>query len=56
MSGEPHLAGSRITSLAMAALSARGFSLERITQMYPGEDPAAIIEAIELERDLAPAA
>lgn len=56
VAGEPHLAGSRITSLSVAALSLRGFDLERIAVMYPDEDPAAILDAIDLEHDLAPAA
>lgn len=56
VAGEPHLAGTRVTSLSIAALAMRGFKLRAITEMYPDEDPKAISEALELEQDLASAA
>lgn len=52
-SGEPHLAGSRITTLAVAALAERGFDLAAIGRLYPDETPEALAEAIELEQRLA---
>ena len=52
-SGEPHLAGSRITTLAVAALADRGYDLAAISRLYPVEPPAALAEAIELEQRLA---
>jgi uncharacterized protein (DUF433 family) len=52
-SGEPHLAGTRITTLAVAALAERGYDLEVIARLYPSEDRAALAEAIALEQLLA---
>jgi uncharacterized protein (DUF433 family) len=52
VSGEPHLAGTRITTAGLAALSRRGFSIGAISALYPHEDAEAIGEAIELEREL----
>lgn len=52
-SGEPHLAGSRITTLAVAALAERGYDLAAIARLYPAESPEALAEAIELEQQLA---
>jgi uncharacterized protein (DUF433 family) len=47
--GEPHLKGSRLTTLTVAALASQGYSVERITALYPDEDPEALEEALELE-------
>lgn len=55
VSGEPHLAGTRVTSSALAALHLRGFEVREISEMYPDEDPGAIGEAIDLEQSLAAA-
>lgn len=52
-SGEPHLKGSRITTLAIAALSERGYDDSGIQALYPTENLRAIREAVELERSLA---
>lgn len=52
-SGEPHLAGSRITTLAVASLAERGFDLAAIGRLYPGETAEALAEAIDLEQRLA---
>jgi DNA-binding transcriptional MerR regulator/uncharacterized protein (DUF433 family) len=54
--GQPHLAGTRVSSLALAALDRRGFSLRAIQAMYPTEDPTAVVQAIDLERELTKAA
>lgn len=56
VAGEPHLIGSRLTSPTVAALSRRGFALERIYGMYPQEDQAGIQDAIELEQEISQAA
>jgi uncharacterized protein (DUF433 family) len=51
--GEPHLVGSRVTTPAVAALAARGFDAASIVRLYPACDPAALREAVDLERELA---
>lgn len=56
VAGEPHIARTRVSSLALAALDRRGFGLRVIQGMYPEEDPAAISQAIDLERQLDKAA
>lgn len=53
VAGEPHLVRSRLTTRAVAALADRGFGMDEIAGMYPHEDPVALREAVELERDLA---
>lgn len=53
LSGEPHLAHSRLTTQTVAALADRGYSAERIHRLYPNEDLGALSEAVELERQLA---
>lgn len=53
LSGEPHLAHSRLTTLAVAALSRRGYDTATIQRLYPDEDAVAIEEAIDLELQLA---
>lgn len=53
VAGEPHLQGSRLTTVTIAALAARGFDAAAIARLYPDEDTAAIREAIELEQVLA---
>lgn len=56
VSGEPHLLGSRLTTLTVSALSRRGFPLARIIEMYPHEDQEGIREAIDLEQEITQAA
>jgi uncharacterized protein (DUF433 family) len=51
VSGEPHLEHSRITTLTLAALAARGYSVERIARMYD-EPEGVVAEALDLERQL----
>ncbi len=53
VSGEPHLAGSRLTTRTVAALAERGFAAEQIAELYPHEDRLGLEEALELERSLA---
>ena len=52
VAGEPHLDGTRITTQAVLALAARGFSEQRIAEMYE-VDSATVAEGIDLERELA---
>lgn len=53
VSGEPHLAGSRLATRAVAALAGRGFALEDIGRLYPDADAEGLREAIDLEHRLA---
>ena len=53
VSGEPHLAGSRITTQAAAALYRDIPDVERIADLYPGIHARSVGEAIEFERSLA---
>ncbi len=53
VSGEPHLEHSRLTTLAVAALDRRGFTVTDIAKLYPGENVEALREAIDLEHRLA---
>lgn len=53
-SGEPHLDGSRVTTLAVAALARRGYALDTIARLYPDQDSSAIAEAVDLEAELDP--
>lgn len=51
--GEPHLMGTRLTTRTVAALAARGYDVEMISRLYPGEDVEALSEAIRFEQQLA---
>jgi uncharacterized protein (DUF433 family) len=50
--GEPHLDGSRLTTVTVAALTARGYTLDDVARLYPDETWASLEEAIDLERSL----
>lgn len=52
-SGEPHLAGTRITTPTIAALIERKYGEMEIEKLYPHENPLALREAIALEQELA---
>lgn len=52
-SGEPHLAGTRITTPTIAALVERKYAEAQIARLYPHEDPLALREAVALEQELA---
>lgn len=53
LSGSPHIAHTRIETLAVAALADRGFDSQQIERLYPQvEPPVALQEAIDLERQL----
>lgn len=51
VAGEPHVAGSRLTTLTLAALASRGMSHQDIAGMYE-IDVEAVDEAVDLERQL----
>lgn len=53
VAGEPHLEHSRLTTLTVAALAARGYDAGAIAKLFPDEAPDAITEAIDLEQALA---
>ncbi len=53
VSGEPHLAGSRITTQVAAALHRNIADTEKIAALYPGFDASIFQEAIKLEFSLA---
>ncbi len=53
VSGEPHLAGSRITTQAAAALYGHIPDVARIAGLYAGVDAGMFEQAIEFERSLA---
>ena len=53
VSGEPHLARSRITTQVAAALHRNIADVEKIAALYPGFDASIFEEAIELEFALA---
>ena len=50
--GEPHLAGSRLTTLTVAALTGRGYTLDDVVRLYPNETRESLVEAIDLEHSL----
>jgi len=51
VAGEPHVAGSRLTTLTLAALATRGMSHHEIAGLYQ-IDVEAVDQAIDLERQL----
>jgi uncharacterized protein (DUF433 family) len=53
LSGEPHVARTRIPTDMIAALSDRGFDSGAIVELYPRLEEPAILDAIDLEKQLA---
>ena len=53
VSGEPHLAGSRITTLSAAALYQNLGDLAAVAELYPGFSVEVFRDAVEFERSLA---
>ena len=51
VAGEPHVAGSRITSQSLASLRARGFTAEEVASMYALR-AEVVDEALDLEHQL----
>jgi len=52
LSGSPHIAHTRIETLAIVALADRGFESTKLERLYPTVQPVALIEAVDLERQL----
>ncbi len=52
LSGEPHVAGTRIATPTIYALQVSGYALGEIQAMYPEASEEALSQAIELERSL----
>lgn len=53
LSGSPHIAHTRIETLAIASLADRGFDPTKLQKLYPSVRPAvALVEAVDLERSL----
>lgn len=52
LSGSPHIAHTRIETIAVAALADRGFNSEQIERLYPKAAPVALLESVDLERQL----
>jgi uncharacterized protein (DUF433 family) len=52
LSGSPHLAHTRIETVAIAALADRGFDSQKLERLYPSARPVALVEAVDLERQL----
>ena len=52
VAGEPHVEGSRITTVTLAALAARGYRAGQIARMYDVADDV-VQEALDLEHQLA---
>ena len=53
LGGSPHVQHTRLESRAIGVLAGRGFDGAKIHRLYPEVAPAAISEAVDLERQLA---
>ena len=53
LSGEPHLANSRITTLSAAALYRNLGDIDAVAELYPGIDVEAFEDAVQFELSLA---
>jgi len=53
LSGSPHIVDTRIETLALYALDRRGFSMDRISSLYPALERRAIDDALRIEHQLA---
>jgi uncharacterized protein (DUF433 family) len=53
LAGAPHIVETRVETQALHTLEVRGFSHDRIARLYPALDPAAIEDALRVERQLA---
>ncbi len=52
ISGAPHVEGTRLPTQSIWALAGRGFTVEQIAKIYPFVTPGAILESIDLEKQL----
>lgn len=53
MAGAPHVLDTRVETEALYALSRRGFGLEQIQTLYPEISQQAIVDALDVEAQLA---
>ena len=53
LSGEPHVADTRIPTTSLAALADRGLTVATILDLYPQLRSESVVDAIDLERQLA---
>jgi uncharacterized protein (DUF433 family) len=53
LGGSPHVEHTRLETLALASLSADGLTTEQIRDLYPYVENAQILEALDLEAQLA---
>ncbi len=52
LSGSPHIERTRIETVTIASLTRRGYDSQRIERLYPTASPVALVEAVDLERQL----
>jgi uncharacterized protein (DUF433 family) len=52
LSGSPHIERTRIETVTIAALTDRGYDSGKIERLYPAASPVALVEAVDLERQL----
>ncbi|HET7646979.1 MAG TPA: hypothetical protein VFK17_00320 [Gaiellaceae bacterium] len=52
LAGSPHIVKTRIETIALAALEARGLGEDKIIALYPAAPRSGVIEALDLERQL----
>jgi uncharacterized protein (DUF433 family) len=50
--GEPHLVGTRLTTVTLAALVSRGYTVDDIVRLYPEVERSGIEQAIEFELNI----
>ena len=53
LGGSPHVIHTRLESQALGALADSGLGQAKIYRLYPDVEPAAIEDALDLERQLA---
>jgi len=53
LGGSPHVLHTRLESQALGALAESGLAQAKIYRLYPDVEPAAIEDALDLERQLA---
>ena len=53
LAGSPHIVNTRIETVALGALAARGMSASIISELYPAVDQPSIQDALDLEGQLA---
>ncbi len=54
LAGEPHIVGSRISTVAVAGLVRNGYPFDVVRKLYPDASEGALRESIDLEQELTP--